>query len=114
MRMTGLLSALVNGENATHHPDNSISDFILKELLAFEMKVKADKYCPPDSRWNTSEEFVADLDKLITTFSILRSNEDSTEIYNDTDIQKGLILFISMYRNLCFLEIPEEVKNEEK
>ena len=108
MKLARLLASLLKSDESTHHPDSHISEFILKELLNFEMKVKAENYCPPSSSWKTHEEFVSDLDKLITTFSILRTNDEDTKIYDDIEVQKGLLLFIRMYRNLCFLELPEE------
>lgn len=114
MKMAPLLGNLLHGEEGTHHPDSHITDFILKELLAFEDKVKEEKYFPPTTdRWKSHEEFVADIDKLITTFSLLRANEDNHKIYDDIEIQRGLLLFIGMYRNLCFLELPEESNGKE-
>lgn len=92
------------------HPDQNITDFILRELLSFEDRVKKEGYCPPSSElYPTHESFVADLDILITTFSLLRTNSNNFKIYSDQSVQKGLILFIRMYKYLSFLNSTELV-----
>ena len=111
MRLAKLLGNLLKGEKEpTHHPDAAITEFILRELLSFEAQVKEEKYFPPIDQWKTHEEFVADIDKLITCFSQLRA-VNTFESYNDIEIQRGLLLFIRMYRYLSFIELPDEVSN---
>jgi hypothetical protein len=113
MNLATLLGGMLKADEPTHHPDTHITDFILKELLVFELKVKEERYYPTPSRWKSHEEFVSDIDKLITTFSLIRANEDNHSIYDNIEVQKGLLLFISMYRNLCFLESEEESNDKE-
>jgi hypothetical protein len=113
MKPDTLLGSMLKTDEPTHHPDTHITEFILKELLAFELKVKEERYYPTHSRWKSHEEFVSDIDKLITTFSLIRANDDNQSIYNNIEVQKGLVLFISMYSNLCFLENEEESNDKE-
>lgn len=85
------------------HLDVNVTESVLKELLVYEARVREEKYYPPDSKYENHEAFISDIDKLIITFSSLRSNKDNYLIYDDIDIQRGLILFIRMYRYLNFL-----------